>query len=204
MRRRRLRGCLRTLVSRLDGLRGAVCVPTGVRTRSRRRSPPPPPRARPRAKCEMHPTSHHLRRRHLSSQAHLLYAYACRPSSPLTMVRRQPRKRRLRVSRPTISAVNGRHDHLCAVVIASGLTASRLRVSALVEGVREALIHRMHAGVLAQRRPDPGGEASIGSGPPEAGSCRRPVIRRVFVLFVAGPCPPSGGTRPRGAASWFG
>ena len=118
-----------------------------------------------------------------------MYAYACRPSSPLTRVRRQPRKRCLRVSRPTISAVNGRHDHLCAVVIASGLTASRLRVSALVEGVREALIHRMHAGVLAQRRPDPGGEASIGSGPPEAGSCRRPVIRRVFVLFVAGPRP---------------
>ena len=146
----------------------------------------------------------HLRRRHLSSQAHLVYAYACRPSSPLTRVRRQPHKRRLRVSRPTISAVNGRHGHLCAVVIASCLTASRLRVSALVEGVREALIHRMHAGVLAQRRPDPGGEASIGSGPPEAGSCRRPVIRRVFVLFVAGPCPPSGGTRPRGAASWFG
>ena len=55
---------------------------------------------------------HHLRRRHLSSQAHLVYAYACRPSSPLTRVRRQPRKRRLRVSRPTISAVNGRHDHL--------------------------------------------------------------------------------------------
>ena len=164
-----------------------------------------PPRARPRAKCEMHPTRPPpSQRRHLSSRAHLVYAYACRPSSPLTRVRRQPRKRRLRVSRPTISAVNGRHDHLCAVVIASGLTASRLRVSALVEGVREALIHRMHAGVLAQRRPDPGGEASIGSGPLEAGACRRPVIRRVIVLFVAGPRPPSGGTRPRGAASWFG